>query len=210
MSRASVAQRRIVFAAASGLLQYPDEDLVGMATALRSSLPQLPRESAIPIARFLDHLSREPLLDLQSEYVATFDMKRRNCLYLTYYLNGDTRLRGMALWRFQEAFRQRGFAVEGGELPDFLPAVLELAAIGHEDMAVALLLEHQAGIRVLGESLDEMRSPYADVIRAVEITLPEPSPEITAAAHSLAAQGPPVEAVGLEPFFSVDSLKVRS
>jgi nitrate reductase molybdenum cofactor assembly chaperone NarJ/NarW len=210
LSPADVDQRRIVFAAASGLLQYPDEELGTLAANLAPLLPDLPGASGGPLARFLDHVSGTRLLDLQKEYVATFDLKRRNCLYLTYYLNGDTRRRGMALWRFQDAFRQRGFSVEGGELPDFLPVVLELAAVGHEDMALALLLEHQSGIHVLRESLDDMRSAYADVVRALEASLPAPSAEVRAAALTLASEGPPAEAVGLEPFFSVDSLRVRS
>ena len=209
-SNADPGQRRIVFAAVSRLLQYPDEELAGLVSMLRPVLADLPSSSGPPLERFLDHAASTRLLDLQKDYVSTFDLKRRNCLYLTYYLNGDTRRRGMALWRFQDAYRQRGFSVEGGELPDFLPAVLELAAVGHEDMALALLLEHQSGIHVLRESLDAMHSPYADVVRALEATMPAPSDEVRAAALTLATEGPPAEAVGLEPFFSVDSLKVRS
>ncbi len=210
LSTADATQRRIVFAAASGLLQYPDDELDALVVNLSPLLADLPAASGAPLSRFLEHVSATRLLDLQQEYVATFDLKRRNCLYLTYYLNGDTRRRGMALWRFQDAFRQRGFSVDGGELPDFLPVVLELAAVGHEDMALALLLEHQSGIHVLRESLDDMRSAYADVVRALEASLPAPSAEVRSAALTLASEGPPAEAVGLEPFFSVDSLKVRS
>jgi nitrate reductase delta subunit len=210
VSRASTEQRRIVFATVSLLLRYPDEGLGATVPVLEPALAELPGESRVPLRRFLEHVSATRLLELQQEYVATFDLKRRNCLYLTYYLNGDTRRRGMALWRFQDAYRQRGFSVEGGELPDFLPVLLELAAVGHEDMALALMLEHQPGIHVLRESLDAMGSPYADVVRALEATIPEPSAEVRAAALTLAAEGPPAEAVGLEPFFSVDSLKVRS
>jgi nitrate reductase delta subunit len=209
-STADAGQRRVVFAVASRLLQYPDDELDTLVTVLVPLLADLPGASGVPLSRFVDHVSATRLLDLQKEYVATFDLKRRNCLYLTYYLNGDTRRRGMALWRFQDAFRQRGFSVDGGELPDFLPVVLELAAVGHEDMALALLLEHQPGIHVLRESLDDMGSAYADVVRALEATLPAPSAEVRAAALTLASEGPPAEAVGLEPFFSVDSLKVRS
>ena len=209
-SKPTSDDRRVVFAAVSRLLQYPDDDVAEVPSMLLPVLAGLPRGSGVPLSRFLGYLSTTPLLQLQTEYVATFDMKRRNCLYLTYYLNGDTRRRGMALWRFQDAYRQRGFSVEGGELPDFLPCVLELASVGHEDMALALLLEHHAGIHILHESLLAMSSPYAQVLEALEATLPAPTAEIRAAALTLAAEGPPAEAVGLEPFFSVDSLKVRS
>ena len=203
-------ERRAVFALTSRLLQYPDEDVIGHLLLLMETARELPQPAGAPLSRFLASMGESSLLGLQSEYVATFDLRRRNCLYLTYYLNGDTRRRGMALWRFQDAFRQRGLSVVGGELPDFLPVLLELAAVGHEDIALALLIEHQQGIDVLRQALEAAASPYADIVRALEVALPEPSAAVRAAALTLAAEGPPAEQVGLEPFFPVESLRVRS
>ncbi len=202
--------RAVIFATSSRLLQYPDEDLLGQVGLLRNGTIETSARAAAPIGRFLDYLMSTELMSLQRNYVATFDLVRRNCLYLTYYLNGDTRRRGMALWRFQDAYRSRGLTVGGGELPDFLPVVLELAATADEDLALALLFEHRQGIEVLRQSLDDQGSPYADVIRALEAALPEPTPEIIAAALVLASEGPPAEQVGLEPFFPVESIGVRS
>ncbi|MGA7835750.1 MAG: nitrate reductase molybdenum cofactor assembly chaperone, partial [Acidimicrobiales bacterium] len=143
-----------------------------------------------------DDLSALSLLDAQREYVATFDLQRRCCLYLSYYLNGDTRRRGMALWRFQEAYRLAGQCVVPGELPDYLPAVLEFASSGDE-MAIQLLNEHRAGILVLLEALGEMHSPYARVVGAIDLLLP---PESRAAeeARRLVVDGPPSELVGID------------
>jgi nitrate reductase delta subunit len=202
--------RRLLFAALSILLRYPDEWLLDRVPLLRRAFHELPPSAAAPLAAFLGHLAARPLVELQSGYVATFDLKRRHCLHLTYYLNGDTRRRGMALWRFQDAYRGRGLDVQDGELPDFLPALLELAASGHEDIALALILEHRQGIEVLLRSLEQAASPYADVVRVLVGALPEPSAAVLAAAATLAAEGPPAEQVGLEPFFPLDSLGVRS
>ena len=206
----AAAERSLIFATCSRTLQYPDEILTGQLGLLTEVTAAMGPRARAPLARFLYHLETTDLLALQSDYVATFDLVRRNCLYLTYYLNGDTRRRGMALWRFQDAYRSRGLAVAGGELPDFLPVVLELAATEDEDLALALLFEHRQGIEVLRQSLDDRGSPYADVIRALEAALPEPTPEIIAAALTLASEGPPAEQVGLEPFFPVESIGVRS
>lgn len=202
--------RAVIFATSSRLLQYPDNDLLKQVGMLRNGTATTNPRTAAPIGRFLDYVTSNDLMSLQCNYVATFDLVRRNCLYLTYYLNGDTRRRGMALWRFQDAYRSRGLTVEGGELPDFLPVVLELAATSDEDLALALLFEHRQGIEVLRQSLDDQGSPYADVIRALEAVLPDPTPEIIAAALALASEGPPAEQVGLEPFFPVESIGVRS
>lgn len=212
MNRADLSgrQRSIVFAAVARVLQYPDDALVALIPALRVASGELPAWASAPMATFLDHLAATPLLTAQSEYVATFDLQRRNCLYLTYYLNGDTRRRGMALWRFQEVYASQGLAMADGELPDFLPAVLELAAEGDQTLALALLLEHRAGLEVLQQSLAAMGSAYAGVIGVLNAALPEPTAEVLEAARALAEQGPPAEEVGLEPFFAVDSIGVRS
>ncbi len=206
----SPRQRSLVFASAALLLRYPDEQLLERLPLLRQAADRLPPSAGAPLAGFLDQMAATPLIDLQARYVATFDLKRRHCLYLTYYLNGDTRRRGMALWRFQDAYRSRGFAVDAGELPDFLPVVLELAASGQEDLALALLLEHRSGLEVLGHSLQETTSPYAAVVGVLSAALPDPTPEVLAAAATLATEGPPDEQVGLEPFFAVETLGVRS
>jgi len=212
MSRSSRAaeKRAVIFAATSRLLQHPDEALIEQVPLLREAAAGLEPRAGGPLLRFVEHLEVTPLLALQADYTATFDLLRRNCLYLTYYLNGDTRRRGMALLRFKTAYTERGLHIAGGELPDFLPVLLELAATGHEDVALALLLEHRAGIEALVQSLNDGGSPYADVVRVLDAALPEPSPEVLAAALTLVSEGPPAEQVGLEPFFSVESLGVRS
>jgi len=191
--------RRVAFAVASALLRYPDEPLLGDLALLASAIGGLPSALRQPFARLIEHLSTEPLLDAQARYVATFDLKRRCCLYLSYYLNGDTRRRGQALWRFQDAYRRAGVTVVGGELPDYLPALLELAATGGEAPAVQLMEEHRAGIHVLLAALDEAGSPYCGVVGAVDSLLPAPTPRLIASAARIAREGPPTELVGVEP-----------
>ena len=68
-------------------------------------------------------------MEAAAAYVDTFDLRRRRSLHLTYYRHGDTRERGMALTALVDAYRVAGFRVAPGELPDFLPALLELAAV---------------------------------------------------------------------------------
>lgn len=203
--------RRIAFAAASRLLRYPDPQLLEQLELLRTAAGALPRTVGAGLAAAVEHLAATPLLAAQSGYVATFDLRRRNCLYLTYYLNGDTRRRGMALWRFRDRLATHGVEVGGGELPDYLPAVLELGCgdAAAAETALALLAEHHQGVEVLRRSLAEQHSPYAGVVAAVAAALPEPTPRLLAAAGRLVAQGPPAEQVGLTPFVPVESLRMR-
>ena len=86
------------------------------------------------------------------------------------------------------------------ELPDHLAVVLEFAALGDRLTGDALLVEHRGAIGLLRDSLAKMDSAYAHVLDAVLATLPEPTPEIKARMAQVAASGPPVEQIGLEPF----------
>jgi len=198
-ARLSAGQRQVACATLSAVLRYPDEALITDLPLLASAAGRVPAAAGDPLRRLISHLASRSLLELQSDYVATFDLQRRCCLYLSYYLNGDTRRRGEALWRFREACRRAGFHLVGGELPDFLPVLLELAASGAEPAAVELMQEHREGIRLLGSALGKLRSPYADALLALEAVLPAARRSMAANAARLAREGPPSELVGLEP-----------
>ncbi|MBP7971371.1 MAG: nitrate reductase molybdenum cofactor assembly chaperone [Candidatus Nanopelagicales bacterium] len=197
-------QRVAAYLAIARLLAYPDQAATAEVPMLRRLSRDLPDIVGKPLLQFLDLTADRPLLELQSEYVATFDLKRRCCLYLSYFLNGDTRRRGMALWRFKETYRLAGWSVEGGELPDYLPVLLEFAASGpdEESAALAILHEHREGLEVLRAALERFAAPQQLVIQALITTLPELTDVQLLAAQELVAAGPPTETVGLEPFGS--------
>lgn len=190
----------VVRKVAAELLQYPTEPLLERLPVLTEAVSRLPVSVGELLAGFLDHLAVTPLHQLQETYVATFDMKRKCCLYLSYYLNGDTRRRGMALVAFKDVYRRAGMSFEADELPDFLPVVLEFAAVGDADSGEGLLIAHRRGLEVLALALADLGSPYLSVVTAVLDTLPPAGPHDLEAAALLAVQGPPAELVGLEPF----------
>lgn len=192
---------RAVHLTASVLLSYPDERLADALPLLRQTVGAMPDgEPARRLRAFLDHAAATPAQELAEHYVATFDMKRRCCPYLTYYTYGDTRKRGMALLRFKHAFREAGFEPAEGELPDHLAVVCELSARGATEQARRLLREHRPGLDLLLRALESERSPYAHVVAAVVATLPPPTVRERARAARLAAEGPPAEEVGLPPY----------
>lgn len=185
--------------AASLLLRYPDDVALSALPAIRAALAELPAALARPLAEVCDHRTTGTPTALAAEYVALFDLRRRCCLYLSYYTAGDTRKRGEALLEFMAAYRVAGYAVDGGELPDFLPAVLDLAAQAGEP-GWALLRRHRIGLDLLDQALDGERSVYRHAVRAVLAMLPAPDAHALAAAAALARTGPPAEQVGLQPF----------
>jgi nitrate reductase delta subunit len=181
------------------LLDYPDERLLARLDLLTEAATSLEPDVAGPLIRFLEHLRGTPPPDLAADYVATFDHRKRCCLFLTYYAYGDTRKRGMALLRLKQTYAAAGLRLADEELPDHLAVVLEYAAAA-PDSGRALLLEHRAGLELLRLALREADSAWADVLESVSATLPRLDGDLREAVAKLAAAGPPEEQVGLAPF----------
>ncbi|GIF25675.1 nitrate reductase delta subunit [Actinoplanes tereljensis] len=181
------------------LIGYPDAALVERAALLTSAASTLPTPVGGPLLRFLDHLRATPPGRLTADYVATFDHRKRCCLFLTYYGHGDTRRRGMALLELKQQYAAAGLSLTDEELPDHLSVMLEYSAICPAEGA-ALLTAHRAGLELLRLSLHDAHSPWADVLDSVSATLPPLVGDQRTAVAKLAAQGPPAEKVGLAPF----------
>ncbi|XVV16689.1 nitrate reductase molybdenum cofactor assembly chaperone [Actinoplanes sp. CA-131856] len=175
------------------LLGYPDSALLERLDLLASVASTLDRSTGAPLLRFVEHARNTPPVQLAADYVATFDQRKRCCLYLTYYAYGDTRNRGMALLKLKQAYAADGLILGDDELSDHLSVVLEYAA-AVPDKGRALLADHRAGLELLRLALRDMRSPWADVLESVSATLP-PLRSMSEVAK-LAAQGPPEEKVG--------------
>ncbi|WP_280364344.1 nitrate reductase molybdenum cofactor assembly chaperone, partial [Nocardia abscessus] len=120
--------RQLVWRIAALLLDYPSEQTLAMVDQLDTAAAGLPDEVRAHLSDCLDYLRTTPPLELAADYVATFDMRRRASLHLTFYAYGDTRKRGMALLRFKHAYRHAGVELGDEELPDHLPVLLEFAA----------------------------------------------------------------------------------
>jgi nitrate reductase delta subunit len=182
------------------MLAYPDAAFADAVQVVRQHIDATPSPVAEPLQRFLDYAARTLPSDLAVEYVATFDHRKRCCLFLTYYQHGDTRNRGVALLKLKQAYRRAGLTLTDEELPDHLAVVLEFIAHGEIENGRALLLEHRAGVELLRLALTEAASPWQHVLDSVCATLPPLRGEEHEAVARLAAEGPPEEQVGLAPF----------
>ena len=192
---------RPLYQAVSLLLDYPTPELIERLPLIRA-LAQERGAVARPLLGLLDHLGSTPLEDLQAEYVETFDLRRRCCLYLTYYRYGDTRKRGTALVDFVEAYKSCGAVLEAAELPDHLGVLLEFGAQHDLHRCRVLLAQYRPGLELLRISLADRGSPWMGALETVSATLPEIGGDDRDAVRRLVAQGPPDEEVGLEAFTS--------
>ncbi|UEA58126.1 nitrate reductase molybdenum cofactor assembly chaperone [Gordonia otitidis] len=199
--RSTSADHRVAWLTASWCLEYPDETLLGRIPLVRSALDEQSDHPSIRgLVRFLDHLGSSTLGELIDDYVDTFDLSRKQTLYLSYWTDGDTRRRGSALGEFKTLYRDSGHLVDlHGELPDHLPIVLEFAARVDPAAGARVLEKYRPALELIRFALQDRRSPYTDVLAAICSTLPGESPADQRAARALTpALG--VESVGLEPF----------
>lgn len=183
------------------LLAYPDERLLDHLDLMRAGLADVPAQGREALTPVVAHVATTPLAEQQRNYVATFDLRKKCCLYLTWWVHGDTRNRGQALVAFKTAYRDAGIQPPATELPDHLAVVLEYAATVDFERGEALLAEHRPALELIRDALHKAAAPQAGVLDAVCASLPGPVQDAVTAARRLAASGPPpTELVGLEGY----------
>ncbi|MFC4463914.1 nitrate reductase molybdenum cofactor assembly chaperone [Streptomyces xiangluensis] len=193
--------RTLLLRLCSLLLQYPDAELVTARPVLTTTVEALPPSPAAEhLAAFTSWFADQEPDALERHYVEMFDLRRKSSLYLTYYLHGDTRRRGMALLTLNQRYKAAGWDTDGGELPDHLPVVLEFAALAGPGGGEAPLRQHRRGLELIHRALTDADSPYRHVLAALLTLLPPPTEADRAAVAQLVAEGPPNEEVGLDPY----------
>jgi len=152
------------------LLRYPDAELRAAAGALGAALHD---EGALAAGRLaeLDALVRRlaaaPGLRVEAEYVELFDRGRRTALHLFEHVHGDSRDRGPAMVDLAQTYDRAGLQLVPGELPDYLPVVLEFASTQPPAQAREFLRETAHIVQAIFSALLERQSPYASVLAAV-------------------------------------------
>ena len=159
----------------SALLSYPDAELIAAIPELRQALRDDglfgPRRLA-SLDPLLNRLAGSDLIDAQEAYVLLFDRSRTLSLNLFEHIHGESRDRGGAMVDLLETYRAAGFDLNGPELPDHLPVLLEF--LSTQDLATAQGILADAGhiLVALAERLTRRGSGYAAVLEAL-VTMAE-------------------------------------
>jgi nitrate reductase delta subunit len=187
------------------LLQYPDRTIIAAEDEIVEAVGALePSPYRDALQRFCAAWVNLSPIERAEHYVRTFDLQKQASLYLTYYLHGDKRQRGAELGRLTRLYAAGGMVLdggssEGGELPDYLPVMLEFAAFAPSGYGQTLLAEFRPALEVLRTRLHDLASPYAHLLDAVCHSLPALTLPQIGQIKRLIAEGPPTEQVGLEP-----------
>ncbi|MGA8049690.1 MAG: nitrate reductase molybdenum cofactor assembly chaperone, partial [Burkholderiales bacterium] len=148
------------------LLAYPEPELLCALPELRAALDAerlLPRAVQAELKGLIEELGGEPLTASQERYVALFDRSRALSLHLFEHVHGESRDRGQAMVDLASMYGTRGLAVDGRELPDYLPAFLEFASLLPAPESRGLLGESADILRALGDRLAARGSRYCAV-----------------------------------------------
>lgn len=154
----------------SAMLSYPD---VGLRAQLAQAGALLRAEAALSptmlaqLEALIARLREEDPFDVESDYVETFDRGRATSLHLFEHVHGDSRERGPAMVDLARTYEQAGLYLEEGELPDYLPVVLEYASTQPAREARDFLGEIAHLLGVIEGALQRRSSPYAGVLAAL-------------------------------------------
>jgi len=161
-----------VYKLLSVLLDYPDKQMAGHWDDIKALLagPDITPEDRPVLSEFVDWASSLPITRFQAAYVDTFDLNSKHSLYLTFHLfDEQDRDRGPALIELSELYKKTGFEIADGELPDYLPLVLEyVATMDDEASARQFLQQTTQAIDIIASNLEQADSPYAPLLRLIE------------------------------------------
>lgn len=155
------------------LLEYPTRELVDHWEEIEQLIPELEhasQEDKEALEGFMRWAGSLLLTEYQAEYVRTFDFTPENALYLTHHLfEEQDRDRGPALVDLSEYYKAEGFEISDGELPDYLPLVLEYVSMLNSETDARLFLQQSAHVsEIVAGNLEKTQSPYAPLLRIVE------------------------------------------
>lgn len=155
------------------LLDYPDQELLDHLPEIGAEIGKsqaIDKAEKDALLKLIDFLANTPLIDLQESYVKTFDLTPEHSLHLTHHLFGDDndRNRGPALIDLGELYKDYGIQTTTNELPDYLPLILEFAAMLEDNEATTFLADANKVLTVLADNLIKAGSPYAPLLSIVK------------------------------------------
>ncbi len=155
------------------LLEYPTQNLVDHLQEIEQLIPGLEHSSKADqeaLTGFIEWASSMTLTEYEGQYVNTFDFTPEHALYLTHHLfEEQDRDRGPALVDLSEYYKDQGVEISNGELPDYLPLVLEYVSTLGSKIDAGLFLQQSAHVsKIIAGNLEKIDSPYAPLLRIVE------------------------------------------
>ena len=150
---------KIILKIAAQILEYPDEawwnDLPEYRAAAQEIQAQQTREVFQDLFDYVEQVGRK---NYEQEYVRKFDFSQNTNLYLTTHNRTDFGKQSNEMHDFKQLFLDNGYDLQK-ELPDYLPALLELAATVDREQAKKILDTARPKIELLRDRFIEAKLP---------------------------------------------------
>ncbi|MEG7334666.1 MULTISPECIES: nitrate reductase molybdenum cofactor assembly chaperone [Bacillus] len=164
----NTTDRQITFSALSCLLSYPDEEWRAELPDWKALTHEIGnrkiREMLLHFFEASASFSHEALIE---HYVYTFDFGKKTNMYVTYFNSGEQRERGIELLHLKNTYQQSGFLPTDKELPDYLPLMLEFAAVAEIEAANSVFEKYLSNVRELASRLEKNDSIYAELLHVL-------------------------------------------
>ncbi len=152
------------------LLAYPDAELRTQLSDMRAALHTdkvLKAARLTELDALINALQHGDALDNEAKFVEIFDRGRSTSLHLFEHVHGDSRERGPAMIDLAQTYEKAGLFLAEGEMPDYLPVVLEFVSTQPPKEARAFLGEMAHIFNAIFSALQQRESRYASVLGAL-------------------------------------------
>lgn len=162
----------------SRLIDYPDAQTFSNRAKqdLFANYPDTSQRQKL--FEIFNQLSEGTVLDQQAHYANLFEMNKRYTLYMSYYKLQDSRERGTVLAKLKMLYEMFGVSIEGSELSDYLPMMLEFLAYGDfdgdyrkQDFKLAFQVIEDGTFELLKNAQAEIDDPYFQLIKVIRAEL---------------------------------------
>jgi nitrate reductase delta subunit len=190
-ARDASVEEPLTLRALAALMTYPRAELIAALPEIAGVIDRsvlLGADDRGRLARLVADLGQTDPLLLEERYVGMFDRGRTTSLHLFEHVHGESRDRGPAMVDLLQLYERAGLVLAPGELPDYLPAVLEYLSCRPLAEAREMLADCAHIVRKVGETLAQRGSHYAAVLAAVLAVAAQPDLD-----WSKAVEPPPPE-----------------
>ncbi len=152
---------------AAYLLEYPDEAWRSDFAEYRQAASELSNAQVRDVFKdYFDYVEQVGAKEYEQQYVRRFDFSQNTNLYLTTHNRTDFGKQSTEMNEFKQLFLANGYDLRN-ELPDYLPALLELAATVERDSARKIFATARSKIELLRERFIEAKLPQVFLLDVV-------------------------------------------
>ena len=152
---------------ASYLLEYPDENWWKTFEEYHEAVNEVEmQQTKTVLSELFEYIDKLGVKEYEKIYVRSFDFSQNTNLYLTTQDRTDFGKQANEMHEYKSLFLENGFDLNN-ELPDYLPAILELAASVDREQARKILQAAKSKIELLRDRFIEAKLAHAFLLDVV-------------------------------------------